>query len=201
VLTDLSGETSIPGLFACGEAACTGVHGANRLASNSLLEGLVFGRRIADTLVARLGEPAEPPRSAPLPPPGPLVDDGARQRLQHAMSSHAGVLRDAAGLDAARRALAGLATDGGATPSTENWEMTNLVTVASALVQAATLREETRGAHWREDFPDLDDDHWRGHLDTEMDPDGALHTRLRTSAGREADEPASRVGVPPPMKA
>ena len=56
--TDLLGESSVPGLFACGEAACTGVHGANRLASNSLLEGLVFGRRIADTIVARLGEPA-----------------------------------------------------------------------------------------------------------------------------------------------
>ena len=65
VRTDLSGESTLPGLYACGEAACTGVHGANRLASNSLLEGLVFGRRIADAIVARLVAPAAAPDPLP----------------------------------------------------------------------------------------------------------------------------------------
>jgi L-aspartate oxidase len=199
IRTDLAGETSIPGLFACGEAACTGVHGANRLASNSLLEGLVFGRRIADTLVARLGEPAPPPQFGPPPEPGKLVDDRERQRLQHTMSACAGVLRDAAGLATAGQELAALGASGGAAPSTENWEMTNLVTVASALVQAATLREETRGAHWREDFPDLDDTHWRGNLDSQMDTDrtddGALHTRLCTFQERKSGDITSLKGA------
>jgi L-aspartate oxidase len=176
VRTDLSGETSVPGLFACGETACTGVHGANRLASNSLLEGLVFGHRIADTIVTRLAEPATARDLAPAPAAQGLVDDVARSVLQQLMSTHVGVLRDAKGLDAAERGLADLATDASATPSTENWEATNLVTVACALVQAARLREETRGSHWRDDFPDRDDVGWLGHLDTTLTPDATLST-------------------------
>jgi L-aspartate oxidase len=178
----------VPGLFACGESACTGVHGANRLASNSLLEGLVFGRRIAETVVARLGDPAavgEPADvteaadvseatagSAQLrdaPAAGGLLADTARPRLQQLMSQHVGVLRDRAGLDAAERGLAELAAATVTEAGTENWEATNLLTVAAALVQAARLREETRGSHWREDFPDRDDEHWCGHLDTTLD--------------------------------
>jgi L-aspartate oxidase len=194
IRTDLFGETSIPGLFACGEAACTGVHGANRLASNSLLEGLVFGRRIADTVVNRLGRPAAPPRFGPLPEPGPLADDGARQRLQQTMSACAGVLRDAAGLGEIQQVLAELADGTGAAPSTENWEMTNLVTVAAALVQAATLRGETRGAHWREDYPDSDEA-WRAHLDTVLAPDATLHTRLCTFQEHKSGGIASLKGA------
>jgi L-aspartate oxidase len=174
VRTDLTGETSVPGLFACGESACTGVHGANRLASNSLLEGLVFGHRIADTLVARLGAPAGAPRPGDGPGAGELVDDKARTSLQQLMSAYAGVLRDGAGLAAAAEELAALPR--GAAPTTENWEATNLSTVAAALVQAARLREETRGAHWREDFPDRDDTNWRTHLDTTL-AGGELTTR------------------------
>lgn len=174
VRTDLSGQTSVPGLFACGETACTGVHGANRLASNSLLEGLVFGRRIADTLLAELGAPAAPPRHVAPAAGGELADDGQRRTLQQAMSAHAGVLRNARGLAEASATLAGLA--GGAEPRTENWEATNLLTVASALVRAAAARTETRGAHWREDRPDTDDARWRGHLDSVLS-DGELITR------------------------
>jgi L-aspartate oxidase len=179
VRTDLHGESSIDGLFACGESACTGVHGANRLASNSLLEGLVFGHRIAQTVMSRLGAPEPPPSTLATPAPsGTLLHEDARAELQTLMSRDVGVLRSAAGLAAAADGIAALADKDGGAPGTEAWETTNLLTVASALVQAAMLREETRGAHWREDFPDRDDDHWRGHLDTTMTGDGTLQTRF-----------------------
>jgi L-aspartate oxidase len=179
VRTDLHGESSIPGLFVCGESACTGVHGANRLASNSLLEGLVFGHRIAQTAMARLREPAGPPARLAAPEqPGVLLHEDARADLQTLMSRDVGVLRDANGLAAAADGLAALAEKDGGTPGTETWETTNLLTVATALVQAAALREETRGAHWRDDFPDRDDVRWRGHLDTVLDREGTLATRF-----------------------
>jgi L-aspartate oxidase len=183
IRTDLFGESSLPGLFACGEAGCTGVHGANRLASNSLLEGLVFGRRIADTIVARLGEPAIPPAAdGPRPEAGVLLGERSRQALQALMSERVGVLRDEKGLTLAATGLADLADAAAAdsaAPGTEAWETTNLLAVSTALVQAAVLREETRGAHWREDFPARDDASWHGHLDTALDltsGDGALTT-------------------------
>jgi L-aspartate oxidase len=94
------------------------------------------------------------------------------------MSLGAGVLRDAAGLDGAAVGLARLAEQGGGKPGTETWETTNLLTVAAALVQAARRREETRGAHWRDDYPERDDARWHGHLDTTLDPDGSLMTRF-----------------------
>ena len=179
VRTDLHGESSLRGLFVCGESASTGVHGANRLASNSLLEGLVFGHRIAQTVMARLGEPGAPPAELAAPAePGVLLHQDTRSELQTLMSRDVGVLRDAKGLTAAADGLAGLAAHDGGAPGTEAWETTNLLTVASALVQAATLREETRGAHWRDDFPDRDDEQWRGHLDTVLTPDGSLATRF-----------------------
>jgi L-aspartate oxidase len=177
VRTDLQGESSLPGLFVCGESACTGVHGANRLASNSLLEGLVFGQRIAQTVVARLREPSAAPAVLDAQPEaGPLLAEDARSELQTLMSRGAGVLRDEKGLRAAADGLATLAEHDGGTPNTEAWETTNLFGVAAALVQAATLREETRGAHWRDDFPDRDDEHWRGHLDSVLVDDGTLVT-------------------------
>jgi L-aspartate oxidase len=182
VRTDLHGESSLPGLFVCGESACTGVHGANRLASNSLLEGLVFGQRIAQTVIERLREPVPPPReSAPLPDAGSLLDEAARPELQTLMSRDVGVLRDEKGLRAAGEALDELAVRDGGAPGTEAWETTNLLTVAAALVQAATQREETRGAHWRDDFPDRDDVHWRGHVDVTLEADG-LRTRYEEIA-------------------
>ncbi|HLY33050.1 MAG TPA: FAD-binding protein, partial [Jatrophihabitantaceae bacterium] len=179
VSTDLHGESSVPGLFACGESACTGVHGANRLASNSLLEGLVFGRRIADTIVARLREPV-PPHHAVHAPHGSagLVADSVRPRLQQLMSAHVGVLRDLKGLDEAERGLAELAAETRAVPGTESWEATNLLTIATVLVRAAKLREETRGSHWRDDFPHRDDERWRGHIDAVLDGAGELETEF-----------------------
>jgi L-aspartate oxidase len=179
VRTNLHGESSLPGLFVCGESACTGVHGANRLASNSLLEGLVFGQRIAQAVMGRLDAPAAPPDVLAEPAaPGLLLAEDARAELQALMSREVGVLRDAKGLHAAADGLAALAERDGGTPGTEAWETTNLLTVSAALVHAAAQREETRGAHWRDDFPDRDDARWRGHLDTVLTPAGTLRTRF-----------------------
>lgn len=173
VLTDLEGRTSVPGLYACGETACTGVHGANRLASNSLLEGLVYAARIADSFAEGLAPQAQPVDDVR---PTGLAGSNTRPLLQRAMSDGAGVLRSAGSLTATAGALAGLAAGPAAERGIEAWESTNLLTVASALTHAALLRQETRGSHWREDFPDRDDDSWRTHLVTTL-ADGALSTR------------------------
>ena len=165
VRTDLRGRTSVPGLSACGEVACTGVHGANRLASNSLLEGLVFAHRIGDDLAAGLPAHEEPVED--LRPSG-IAQAGIRAALQQAMTSGAGVLRSAAGLESAGAALAALALLPAEEPGIDCWEATNLLTVSSALVAAAARREETRGAHWREDHPGRDDGRWAGHLSSRL---------------------------------
>jgi L-aspartate oxidase len=154
VCTDLDGATVLPGLWACGEAACSGVHGANRLASNSLLDGLVFARRAVDAIGLGKDEPDEngvlrgvEPYS-PGPPPASSGDvTVARDDLQRLMTRDAGVLRDAESLERAATQLATMA--GAADP-----EIHNLVTVSSALVDAALARTESRGTHTRIDFPE-----------------------------------------------
>jgi len=160
VRTDLFGRTSVPGLYACGEVACTGVHGANRLASNSLLEGLVFAERIAVTLGRGLPPPAEPAAERR---PSRLLDPAIIPPLQHLMSTSAGVLRSGTGLTEAAAGLAGLSRQQSDKPDAEAWQATNLHLVATALVRSALAREETRGSHWREDFP-ASSKAWRGHL-------------------------------------
>ncbi|MCW2667556.1 MAG: L-aspartate oxidase [Frankiales bacterium] len=162
VRTDLAGRTSVPGLYACGEVACTGVHGANRLASNSLLEGLVFAARIGEDLARGLPSPGEP---AAVDADQVLLDPSVRPELGRVMSEGAGVLRSAASLDGAAKNLDVLAARTSAAPSPAAWEATDLHDVAAALVAAARRREETRGAHWREDHPEPDDA-WLGHLVT-----------------------------------
>ncbi|HEY0357184.1 MAG TPA: L-aspartate oxidase [Mycobacteriales bacterium] len=168
--TDRYGRTSVPGLYACGEVACTGVHGANRLASNSLLEGLVFAGRIGADLARDL-----PPQADPVVPEVPawVVSSTTREGLQRAMTRGAGVIRSAPSLSATASTLDGLRSTRSADPRPENWEVTNLHTVATALLAAAAMREETRGCHWREDFPDADDA-WRTHLHAALDPAGTL---------------------------
>ncbi|MFJ1593599.1 L-aspartate oxidase [Kitasatospora albolonga] len=183
IRTDLRGRTTVPGLYACGEVACTGVHGANRLASNSLLEGLVFAERIA----ADIAE-TRPPRTEPAEAaseggddPVALLAPETRTAIQRIMTRGAGVLRSAASLataaeelEALHRSAAADADDPDpklAVPGVDTWEVTNLLLVSRVLVAAAREREETRGCHWREDRPDRDDEHWRRHLVVRIAPD------------------------------
>ncbi len=163
VRTDVHGRSSVPGLYACGECACTGVHGANRLASNSLLEGLVFAERIGADLAAGL-----PPQRDPHPDvrPGRLLDASTREHVAATMTDGAGVLRsrESLGRTLGRLRELGLRAGRPGDPGTAAWEATNLHTVATFVALAARAREETRGSHWREDFPDLDDLTWRARL-------------------------------------
>ncbi|MEO6500550.1 MAG: L-aspartate oxidase [Jatrophihabitantaceae bacterium] len=191
IATDLSGRTSVAGLYACGEAACTGVHGANRLASNSLLEGLVFGRRIAADVLSTVPPGARPVELGIDVRSSGIAAAGIRRALQQAMSADAGVIRDAAGLGRAAGSLQKLAAQRSSDPRTESWEATNLLTVASALVAAARRRAETRGAHWREDYPERDDQNWCGHLDLRLGPDGTI-TSDYLPAAQSASQHASR---------
>ena len=182
VRTDLFGRATIPGLYACGEVACTGVHGANRLASNSLLEGLVFARRIVsalevDDLVER--EADEPDVS------DDLLPHVMRRPMQQAMDSEAGVLRSKESLTTAEATLERVGASGGSHPSTEDWETTNLHQISTVLVHHALLREETRGSHWRDDFPERDDERWRVQLVTRLEEDGSLHTRTEPVTGAQ----------------
>jgi L-aspartate oxidase len=213
VLTDLWGATALPGLWAAGEVACTGVHGANRLASNSLLEGMVFGARLAETILAGGDGPTASGVLAPVidgrtvpvarpdaPAPdgsdpggatgGAVLDVGkARDHLQRAMTDGAGVVRSAESLaraGATVAAVAGVVESGGPTDRARG-ELANLVTAARSVLASATLRTETRGAHARSDFPRLSDD-WRCRI-VDGGPNGtsALARTPSGPVGHDAD--------------
>ncbi|WP_424888359.1 L-aspartate oxidase [Streptomyces sp. XH2] len=186
VRTDLTGRSTVPGLYACGEVACTGVHGANRLASNSLLEGLVFAERIAADVTEALREPGAPrqPAAADTGTGTVLAGPKARPEIQRIMTEGAGVLRSRESLERAAAELARIDEDAAAAleaPGTESWEATNLLLVARVLVAAALRREETRGCHWREDAPDRDDA-WRRHLLVTLRPDRTLSVSTTEAA-------------------
>jgi L-aspartate oxidase len=166
VRTDLDGATNLAGLYACGEVASSGVHGANRLASNSLLEGLVFARRIAARLLA---DPPPHRRPAVDQRATGLVEPSVVPELQQTMSRHAGGLRHGEGLTTCLADLARLATRTATEPALLSWEATNLLTVATAVAASALLREESRGAHWRDDHEGSRRD-WQGHLQVRSDP-------------------------------
>jgi len=161
--------------------ACTGVHGANRLASNSLLEGLVFAGRIGARMAAHPGVVRDP--ILPEHPGQRLLAHQARRRVQKTMDTHVGVLRSAHSLELAEKELSALASSEEGRPSTEDWETTNIHTLATVVTRHAAMRTETRGSHWREDFPLLDDEHWRLRLVTNLDSDGTMRTRKVSRTG------------------
>ena len=164
VVTDLAGRSSLPRLYACGEVSRTGVHGANRLASNSLLEGLVFAERVARDL------PSVPPLSSTLPAAGAwrvpaLVDRGAAQvaadAVRRVMWEDAGIVRTAKGL---RQCVAQLEDIGHRLPDGAT-EETNLVDTSLLIAEAALLRKESRGGHHRADFPKAKRKWQRRHIE------------------------------------
>jgi L-aspartate oxidase len=157
ILADLDGASTLPGLWSCGEAACSGVHGANRLASNSLLDGLVFAPRIVDAILAgKDGPEATGAMRGVDTALGPVVTPALRRgsitrpELQHAMTVGAGVLRDAASL----HHVAGIVDIDVDAHDVATHEVRNLLAVARVLVAAAQAREESRGTHTRLDFPE-----------------------------------------------
>ena len=168
VRVDLNGHTSVNGLYACGETACSGVHGANRLASNSLLEGLVFSARIAADIAARLPEKSEPVENASQ---SILLDPSVRHEIQVSMSRGAGVLRSADSLLKTSADLTRIEDKKSIEPCVEAWETTNLFQLAQAILKAALIRQETRGSHWREDFPEKSD-LWKKRIVQQLDQAG-----------------------------
>ncbi|WP_248929078.1 L-aspartate oxidase [Paenibacillus hamazuiensis] len=166
VETDLYGETAVKRLFACGEVSSTGVHGANRLASNSLSEAIVFGRRIVErinkldlvTKTPQIKETGHRKESAIQP----IVEK--RLKLQKVMLRYVGLKRDAKGLEKGYEELRRhLSIFDVSLSKREEYEFANLLTCALLTTQAALIREESRGGHYREDFPERNDDMWRKH--------------------------------------
>jgi len=157
VKTDVHGRTSLPGLYAAGEVACTGVHGANRLASNSLLEGLVFGALAAETMLAETPLVEDGPITVSVAGAGSVTTEAVTERwikeLRELMWKCAGLLRDADGLRQAKRGLDAVATTMPKGLFRRAVEARNLHVVAELIVASALGREESRGAHYRNDFP------------------------------------------------
>ena len=176
VRVDLSGRSSVPGLYACGETACTGVHGANRLASNSLLEGLVFAARIADDIHRTLRQ-LKHEMPALTKEPEVLIAPEERGDIAHSMSRGAGVIRTKTSLEETRNALSKLSGRSSTKPCVEAWEATNLYHLALVIVTSALIREETRGSHWREDFPN-ESELWLRRIVESMDGSGNLTQRF-----------------------
>jgi L-aspartate oxidase len=175
VKTDLRGRTSIPGLYAAGETADTGVHGANRLASNSLLEGLVFGARsgqamIEDAPVAKRSSAQLPGKRAPQPdshdaeknPHPKHAESPLLTQIRDLMWRHVGILRNGKELKATLTQLESLQVPAEAATRESN-ELRNLHSLAIVITRSAIAREESRGSHYRSDFPYRDDEDFQKH--------------------------------------
>jgi L-aspartate oxidase len=171
VVADEHGKTTLPGLLAVGEAACTGVHGANRLASNSLLEGLVFGRMAAQALNLVSGNGEAPLLQAVETGAVPVVRvPETAAAIQSIMSRYVSVVRDGTGLETAIDELSELPPGG--TGDRGGWTYRNMLTVGIAISIAALTREESRGSHYRSDFPQLNPDLDGTHLVLNGSDDG-----------------------------
>ena len=174
IKTGLYGNTSIKRFYACGEAACTGIHGANRLASNSLLEGLVFGRRIgiqAQEMVDSVGE-NKMPRFVNQEYPSTADNTSTAEiqvlhdTLKRLMTKKVGIVRTQAELEEALAAVRKLKDQikDLVNDTLEKMALQNEVLLAEQIIQAAILRKESRGGHFRSDFPNRDDEHWKCHI-------------------------------------
>ncbi|MDI9601797.1 MAG: L-aspartate oxidase [Armatimonadota bacterium] len=179
VRVDADSLTSLPGLWAAGECSCTGVHGANRLASNSLLEGLVFGSlsglsaaRRSRTEAQEQLRAAHPPHGEPAPPaPPPEEIDQAIDDLRELMWSKVGIIRSREGLEEALSKIeAQLARYRKPTLTRRGVELANMLTVGWLIARGALRREESRGAHYRADRPERDDDRWLCHITNRLEP-------------------------------
>ncbi len=176
VVTDVWGRTTVLGLYASGEVASTGVHGANRLASNSLLEGLVFSDRVVrdlDRYIGRLGEDVRRLRFDIPEASGSTDGDAsdARRRLTGVMQEKVGVLRRGDDLREALAELEALTSELRlGTLDVAEYELLNLLTLGRQIAKCALLREESRGVHLRDDFPEVDDGHWKRHLTLRLPP-------------------------------
>ena len=200
VRTDLDGRTTLAGLYAAGEVACTGVHGANRLASNSLLEGLVFGARAGRAAAVDLTNASATSTSATdaLEDDAERVDVGTeatharedlarvsaatnavRKRVRRLMWERVGILRSRSSLERALKEFEQIAS------APLRAAPRNFVTVAAIIARAALWREESRGAHFRLDFPQRDDARWR------------VHSIIQSDAGISAAEAVEFLSVPP----
>ncbi|MGA8529722.1 MAG: L-aspartate oxidase [Acidobacteriaceae bacterium] len=162
VRTDVHGRTSLKGLYAAGEVACTGVHGANRLASNSLLEGLVFGARAAEAMSGEEFLSAKSPETHPQPGPAGVCAE-LQQKLQQSMWQKAGLLRDEGGLQSGLAEVRGLTGEIPRQFSRALLELRNLLAVGDLILRSALARKESRGAHFRNDFPQRDDTRFSRH--------------------------------------
>ncbi len=166
VRTDLEGRTNLPGLYAAGEAASTGVHGANRLASNSLLEGLVFGARAGKKMQEELRTPRpakRPPQAAVSNGPVASGTEDAIRQIQDWMWQDVGIVRTAAGLKRAIECLENMSPRLSHPRTRQGWEALNLCQAGLLVARCALAREESRGAHYRTDFPEHDDARFLKH--------------------------------------
>ncbi|MFM7624685.1 MAG: L-aspartate oxidase [Actinomycetota bacterium] len=168
IRTDLNGHSSVPGLYAVGETACTGAHGANRLASNSLLEGLVFGARIAEDIAKNLSNWEDPIAPDPIEI---LISPSVRGELQRAMSKGAAVVRSEKSLTETLKTLNRLKDATTIYANLAAWETTNLYLLATAIARSALERTESRGSHWREDFPEPANN-WKKRIHQSIDEIG-----------------------------
>lgn len=173
VKTDVDGRASLKRLYAAGEAACTGVHGANRLASNSLLEGLVFGARAAEKMREEQALPSVPALTKLSSLDGAASESHELlQLLQQSMWQKAGLLRDVEGLRNAQADLKRICAELPQETDRQSLELRNLHAIGELIVRSALAREESRGAHYRNDFPKRDDVHFQKH--SELTKDGEV---------------------------
>ncbi|AEY68199.1 L-aspartate oxidase [Clostridium sp. BNL1100] len=175
IRTDVDGQTNIPGLYACGEVACTGIHGANRLASNSLLEGLVFGRKIARKIGVEGGHCDNSSVNSKMSYISNKDNDAAlktmKEEIQAAMTKYVGIIRNQQSLEKAAEIINDIYkkyTDLSGF-SLVKLEVLNMLTVAGLVIESALERKESRGAHYRTDFDKTEDVNWRKNIVKELE--------------------------------